>query len=228
MRRMSRGSRMAMRVKTKQNGLTARRSTPTTGARVCCFTVERVAPGGGSEAVVECNGLLAKGQGHLLSRSTGRDNRLPATKQEIGREQNSAKDGDRQSARGEERYAGQAKHQSLDERPHGECGRGIEISGDVPVAALEVADRGIAVPALVRVFGPVHPGGMVWKISREMDEVQCEESCRCKKQDSFNKAKTLVRDARVGRRGGQSSFIVIRRSSRHYDTVSMVVQQSGF
>ncbi len=40
------------------------------------------------------------------------------------------------------------------------------------MAALEVADGAVAVPAFVGVFGPVHPGGVVGEVGAEMEGVQ--------------------------------------------------------
>ena len=43
------------------------------------------------------------------------------------------------------------------------------------MAALEVADGSIAVPAFVGVFGPVHPGGVVGEVGVEVKGVQDEK-----------------------------------------------------
>ncbi len=100
---------------------------------------------------------------------------LPAAEQEVGRDEDEAEDGDGEGAGGGEVDAGEAEEGGFEKRPDGEGGGGVEVSGDVPVAALEVADGAVAVPAFVGVLGPVHPGGVVGEVGVEMEGVQGEE-----------------------------------------------------
>ena len=51
----------------------------------------------------------------------------------------------------------------------------VEVTGDVPVAALEMSDGSVAVPSFVGVLGPVHPWGVIGEVSVEMKDVQNEE-----------------------------------------------------
>ena len=93
-------------------------------------------------------------------------------------------DGDCKGTGSGEIDASEAEEGGFDKRPDGKCGGGVEVSGDVPVAALEVADGAVAVPSFVGVFGPVHPGGVVGEVGVEMNGVKSqkqsgyeEESC---------------------------------------------------
>ena len=100
---------------------------------------------------------------------------MPAAEQKIGRQEDEAKDGDSQRAGGGEVDAGEAEESRFEERPDGKGCGGVEVSGDVPVAALEVTDGPVAVPAFVGVFGPVHPGRVIGEVGVEMEGVQNEE-----------------------------------------------------
>ena len=100
---------------------------------------------------------------------------MPAAEEEVGREQDEAEDGDGEGACGGETDAGEAEEGGFEQGPDGEGGGGVEVAGDVPVAALEVADGGVAVPAFVGVLGPVHPGGVVGEVGVEMEGVEGEE-----------------------------------------------------
>jgi hypothetical protein len=114
-----------------------------------------------------------------------RGEKLPAAKQKVGDNKDETKDGYGETACGDEVDAGKAKESCFEEGPDGKGCGGIEVSGDVPVAELEIADGAVAVPALVGVFGPVHPGGVVGEVSVEMDCVQGQEDCGDEKEDGF-------------------------------------------
>ena len=101
--------------------------------------------------------------------------KLPAAEQEVRREEDTGEDGDGEGAGGGEVDSGEAEEGGFEKGPDGEGRGGVEVSGDVPVAALEVANGCIAVPAFVGVFGPVHPGGVVGEVGVEMDGVKGEE-----------------------------------------------------
>ena len=96
---------------------------------------------------------------------------MPATQQEVGGAQDTGKDCDGEGACGSEIDSGEAEKEGFEERPDGKSGSGVEVSGNVPVAALEVADGSIAVPAFVGVLCPVHPGGVVGEVGVEMEGV---------------------------------------------------------
>jgi hypothetical protein len=100
---------------------------------------------------------------------------LPAAEQEVGGAEDTGEDGDGEGASGGEVDSGEAEEGGFDKRPDGEGGGGVEVAGDVPVAALEVADGCVAVPAFVGVFGPVHPGGVVGEIGAEMNGMKGEK-----------------------------------------------------
>ncbi len=100
---------------------------------------------------------------------------MPAAEQEVGGGEDEGEDGYGEAAGGDEIDAGEAKERGFEERPDGESGGGVEVAGDVPVAALEVADGSVAVPAFVGVLGPVHPGGVVGEVGVEVKGVQDEE-----------------------------------------------------
>ena len=56
------------------------------------------------------------------------------------------------------------KEGPFDERPDGgRASSGVEVSQDVPVAALEVTDGSVAVPTFVGVRWPVHQGEWLGK-----------------------------------------------------------------
>src|SRR5436305_607685 len=88
----------------------------------------------------------------------------PATDQEVGGDEGEGKDRYCESTGGREAYAGVAEEKELQERPDGKGGGGVKVSGDVPMAEEEVANGSVAVPALVGVLGPVHPGGVVGEV----------------------------------------------------------------
>jgi len=78
--------------------------------------------------------------------------------------------------------------------PDGECGGGVEVAGDVPVAELKVADGGVAVPAFVGVFGPVHPGGVVGGIGGEVAEVEGEKEGGREEEENLKGLEEAGRD----------------------------------
>jgi hypothetical protein len=45
------------------------------------------------------------------------------------------------------------------------------------VTALEVANGGVSIPALVGVLGPVHPRRVIGKVGPEVKDVEAEEDC---------------------------------------------------
>ena len=117
----------------------------------------------------------------------------PATEEKPGGEKDAAEDGDGEGSGSDEGDAGCEKEQGFQEGPDGERGGGVEVAGKVPVAELEVADGGIAVPAFIGVLGPVHPGGEIGEVRGEMDEVKREEERGgCEKQDSEELVGDLV------------------------------------
>jgi hypothetical protein len=111
--------------------------------------------------------------------------KLPAAEQQVGDEEDETEDGYGETAGGDEVDSGEAKESCFEKRPDGKGCSGIEVSGDVPVTELEVADGAVAVPALVGVFGPIHPGGVVGEVSVEMGGVQGQEDCCDKKENGF-------------------------------------------
>jgi hypothetical protein len=62
------------------------------------------------------------------------------------------------------------------------------------VAALKVADGSVAVPAFVGVLGPVHPGGVIGKVSVEMYCVEGEEEGGNEEEKSFDDVEDTRRD----------------------------------
>ena len=111
--------------------------------------------------------------------------KLPAAEQKVGREENAGEDGDGEGASGGETDAGEAEESRFEQRPDGERGGGVEVAGDVPVAAQEVADGAVAVPAFVGVFGPVHPGGVVGEVGAEMEGVKSQEDGGDEEENGF-------------------------------------------
>lgn len=70
------------------------------------------------------------------------------------------------------------------------------------MAELEVPDCGVAVPAFVGVFGPVHPPGVVGEVCRKVNEVEPEaDDGSCKHEDV---ERALERSGQVGHAGGIS------------------------
>ena len=121
---------------------------------------------------------------------------MPAVQEKPTGEQNEGKDAYGEGACGGDTDAGEAKDGGLEQRPDREGGGGVEVAGDIPVAALEVADGGVAVPAFVGVLGPVHPGGVVGEVGLEMQGVEAEEDrCDEKKRD-LNGLEETRRDGR--------------------------------
>ena len=107
---------------------------------------------------------------------------VPAAQQGVRREKDKPEDRNREGAGGGEADSGESKESGFEQRPDRERGSGVEVSGNVPLAALKVADGSIAVPALVGIFGPIHPGRVVGEIGVEMDGVQSEEDS-CNEED---------------------------------------------
>lgn len=132
--------------------------------------------------------------GFSAGRFSATREKLPAPEQKVGREEDTGKDGDGESAGRGEVDPGEAKEDCFEERPDGEGGGGVEITGDVPVAALEVADGTVAVPAFVGIFGPVHPGGVVGEVGVEMDGVENEECSGDDEQDGLGSLEDAERD----------------------------------
>ncbi len=64
------------------------------------------------------------------------------------------------------------------------------------MAALEVADGGVAVPAFVGVFGPVHPGRVVGEVGLEMEGVEVEEDGGDEKKRDLNGLEETRRDGK--------------------------------
>src|SRR5207248_1561901 len=94
---------------------------------------------------------------------------------EVRGEEDAGEDCDGEGAGGGEVDSGETEEGGFEKRPDWEGGGGVEVAGDVPMAALEVADGCVAVPAFVGVFGPVHPGGVVGEVGAEMDGVEGEK-----------------------------------------------------
>jgi len=67
--------------------------------------------------------------------------------------------------------------------PDGECGGGVEVAVDIPVAELEVADGAVPVPAFVSVFGPIHPARVIGEVGGQMDGVQPQQDGRTEEHD---------------------------------------------
>ena len=106
----------------------------------------------------------------------------PSPDQQPGADQDSSEGGNGERPRGYQRDAGEAEEDRLEKGPEGQGGCGVEVAVHVPVAQLVVADGGVAIPAFVGIFAPVHPLGEVWKVRAEMDIMQGEEGRRAKKQ----------------------------------------------
>ena len=90
-------------------------------------------------------------------------------------EEDAGKNGHGEGSGGDEGNASEGEQEGFKRGQDGESGGGVEVAGDVPVAELEVADGGVAVPAFVGIFRPVHPGGLVGEVGGEVDGVQGEE-----------------------------------------------------
>ena len=101
-----------------------------------------------------------------------------ATEEEPGADEDSGENCDGEGSGGDEGDASEVEEERFKKGPDGERSSGVEVAGDVPVAELEVADGGVAVPAFVGVFGPVHPGGVVGKVGGEVDGMKDEEEGR--------------------------------------------------
>ena len=112
---------------------------------------------------------------------------MPAAQEKPTGEKDEGEDADSEGSRGGDTDAGEAKDDGLDQGPDGKCGGGVEVSGNVPVAALEVADGGVAVPAFVGVLGPIHPGRVVGEVGLEMDGVEAEEDRGDQKERDLNR-----------------------------------------
>jgi hypothetical protein len=109
----------------------------------------------------------------------------PSTEKEIRGEDDEAEDPDGQGAGGDKADSGEVKEGGFEKGQDGEGGGGVEVSGNVPVAALEVTDGGVAIPAFVGVLGPVHPGGVVGEVGAEVKGVQEEEDEGAQKKKSL-------------------------------------------
>jgi hypothetical protein len=119
---------------------------------------------------------------------------LPAAEQEIGGKEDAGEDGDSESACGGEVDAGEAEERGFEKRPDGKGGGRVEVAGDVPVAALKVADGSVAVPAFVGVLGPVHPGGVIGEVGVEMYGVEGEEEGGDEEEKGFDGVEDTRRD----------------------------------
>ena len=97
--------------------------------------------------------------------------------QQVAQQQIAEEKGDGQPARRLDRDSGKAEQHPFEEGPHRHRRRGVEVPGQVPVAEQVSANGGVAVPALIGVFGPVHePRRVVGKIGAEMQRVQQGEA----------------------------------------------------
>jgi len=110
---------------------------------------------------------------------------LPAANQEVGGEEDTGEDGDGEGAGCGEIDAGKTEESGFEKGPDGESGGGVEVAGDVPVTAQEVADGSIAVPAFVGVLGPVHPGGVIGEVGAEMKGVKSQEGGGDEEENGF-------------------------------------------
>src|ERR1700761_4809841 len=93
----------------------------------------------------------------------------------------------------------EAEERCFEKRPDGKCSGGIEVARDVPVAALEVADGSITVPAFVGVLCPVHPRGVVGEVGAEMKGVKGEKGRGGQEEDGLDDFESAKGD--WGRRG---------------------------
>ena len=123
---------------------------------------------------------------------------VAASDQQPGDDEDSGEDGDGEGAGGGERDAGELEDEAFEDRPDGERGGGVEVSGQVPLAALEVTDGGITVPAFVGVFGPVHPGGVVGEVGVEMKGVEGQEDRRDEEKGGLDGSDDLAGTQQVG------------------------------
>jgi len=119
---------------------------------------------------------------------------LPAAEEEVGGEEDASEDGYGEGAGGGEGDSGEVEECGFEEGPEGEGGGGVEVPGDVPVSALVVADGGVAVPAFVGVFGPVHPGGVVGGIGGEVAEVEGEKEGGREEEENLKGLEEAGRD----------------------------------
>jgi hypothetical protein len=121
----------------------------------------------------DCDFRSQRGDSALLSGK--RSESLPTQQEKPTGKQDETEDTYGKGTCGGDSDASEAKDGGLNQGPNREGGRRVEVAGDVPVATLEVADGGVAVPAFVGVLGPVHPGGVVGKIRPEMQGVETEK-----------------------------------------------------
>jgi hypothetical protein len=111
-----------------------------------------------------------------------------ALKKDVERDERDREDAERECARGRRSDAGELEDDELNRRPDGQSDSGVEVAGPVPVTCEVVADGRVTIPALVGVFGPVHPGGVVGEVGRQVQEMEREEDGRdAEEQDGEEK-----------------------------------------
>jgi hypothetical protein len=90
--------------------------------------------------------------------------------------------------------SGEAKESRFEERPDGEGRGGVEVAGNVPVAALEVADSAVTVPAFVGVLCPVHPRGVVGEVGVKVKGMEGEEERSEEEKECLDDLENTERD----------------------------------
>jgi hypothetical protein len=134
-----------------------------------------------------------------------------AADEEVGDEQDEREDGDGESARGGEADSGEVEDESFEEGPDGQRGGGIEVSGNIPVAELEVSNGGVTVPSFVGVLGPIHPGGVVGEVGFEVKGVQIQkDGGSAEEQDVDRAAKREAKTRRWEIGGHRAVFLLLR------------------
>src|SRR5258708_25849890 len=121
----------------------------------------------------------------------------PGGEEKGGGDKEEDEDAYRKEPGGDQVDAGEAEDYRFEQRPDGKSGGRVEVSGDIPVASLEVADGGITVPTLGGVLGPVPPGGVVRKVCVDMEGVKNDEGCGDEEKGKFRSPMSDTRCVRA-------------------------------